>query len=125
VNRHANRARGVVQPALDRLTDPQSGVGGELEPASPVELLRSADQPDHALLDQIPESEALALVLLRDRNDKAEVGVDHPVLRGHVATLDALGQLNLLGGGEQGVATRLVEELLQGIEATLVLPALG
>ena len=35
------------------------------------------------------------------------------------------GQLNLLCGGEQGIATSLVQELLQRIEATLVLPALG
>src|SRR5437763_6315145 len=78
MNRHANRARGVVQPALDRLTDPQRRVGGELESTSPVELLGSADQPDHALLDQIAQREALALVLLRDRDDEAQVRIDHP-----------------------------------------------
>src|SRR5581483_2801378 len=125
VNRHANRARGVVQPALNRLTDPQRRVGGELEAAPPVELLRGADQPDDSLLDQVAESETLALVLLGDGDDQPEVRIDHPVLGRHVAALDALGQLDLLSRREQGVAASLVQELLQGVEAALVLPALS
>src|SRR6185437_9333762 len=122
VHRHADRARGVVQPALDRLTDPQRRVRGELEASAPVELLGGANKPDHALLDEVAKRETLALVLLRDGHDEAEVRIDHPILRGHVSALDALGQLDLLSSREQRVTARLVEELLQGIEATLVLP---
>ena len=57
----------------------------------------------------------MALVLLRDRNDEAEVRVDHQILRLLVAALDALRELDLLRGGEQLVAAGLVQEELQGV----------
>src|SRR5215213_7276847 len=43
VHRDADRARLVRDAALDRLADPESGVGRELVAAAPVELLRRAD----------------------------------------------------------------------------------
>ena len=57
----------------------------------------------------------MALVLLRDRHDEAEVGVDHQILRLLVAALDELGELHLLGGRQQLVAARFVEEELEGV----------
>ena len=60
-------------------------------------------------------SELLALVLLRDRDDQAQVRVDHALLGGDVALLDPLGELDLLGGGQQRVAADLVEEELQRV----------
>jgi len=57
----------------------------------------------------------VALVLLRDRHDEAEVRVHHPVLRRLVALLDELGELDLLRGGEQRVAARFVKEELERV----------
>src|SRR5215213_4153130 len=115
VDGQADRAGGVLETTLDGLTDPQRRVGRELEALPPVELLGSADQAQHALLDQVAQGEALALVLARYRDHQPEVGVDHPVLGNHVAALDALGELNLLSSGEQRVLPRLVEEELQAV----------
>ena len=57
----------------------------------------------------------MALVLLGDRDDEAEVRVHHPVLRGLVSALDPLGQRDLLLRREQRVAPGLVEEELEGV----------
>src|SRR4051812_26043940 len=65
VDGQANRARRVLQAALDRLPDPQGRVGRELEALAPVELLGRANQAEHALLDEVAERQAVALVLAR------------------------------------------------------------
>ena len=70
---NADRARLVGQRAGDRLADPPGGVGGELEALAVVELLRGADEPERALLDQVEEWEALVAVVLGDRDDQAQV----------------------------------------------------
>jgi hypothetical protein len=57
----------------------------------------------------------VALVLLRDRHDQAEVRVDHQLLRLAIAALDALRELDLLGRRQQPVTPRLVQEELQRI----------
>src|SRR5207344_1083997 len=62
MGRDPDRPAGVVQAALDRLTDPQRRVGGELVPAAPVELLGSPNQAQHGLLDQVLHREAKALI---------------------------------------------------------------
>src|SRR5256884_2832245 len=54
-------------------------------------------------LDQIEERQALVAVVLGDRDDQAQVGLDHPRLRLHVALLDLLGQLDLLRSEERRV----------------------
>src|SRR5215213_2038583 len=59
-----DRPRLVRDTALNRLADPPRRVRRELEPAAPVELLDSADQPDDALLDQVEQREPVPLVLL-------------------------------------------------------------
>ena len=92
----ANRPAGVVQAALDRLLDPQNRVGGELVATPVIELLGSADQPEHRLLDQVLHGEAVALVAAGELDDQAKVRVDEPLLGGQVALLDALGELDLL-----------------------------
>ena len=80
-----------------------------------VELLDRANQPEHALLDQVRERQALALVLACDGDHEPQVRVDHALLRREVAALDALGELDLVRAGEQRVTTRLVEEELEGV----------
>ena len=115
VRREADRPRRVGEAALDALPDPQRRVRRELEALAPVELLRGADQPEGALLDEVAQRQPEALVATRLRDDEAQVRVDHAVLGIDVAALDALGELDLLGGGQQLVARRLVEERLQRV----------
>ena len=57
----------------------------------------------------------MALVALGDRDDEAQVRVDHQVLGFLVAALDPLGELDLLLGGEQLVAAGLVQEQLERV----------
>ena len=85
VDGKADRPAGVLEPTLDRLTDPQGRVRREAEALAPVELLDRADEPQHPLLDQVAEGEALALIAARVGDHQAEVGVDHAFLGGKVA----------------------------------------
>ena len=101
VDGDADRPRLVGDRPRDRLADPPGRVGRELVAAAVVELLDRADQAERTLLDQVEEGEAAAEVTLGDRDDEAQVGLDHVPLRGHVALLDPLRQRDLLGGGEQ------------------------
>jgi hypothetical protein len=57
----------------------------------------------------------LVAVVLRDRDDQAEVALDHAPLRLHVAALDPLGELDLVGGRQQRVAPDLAEKELQRV----------
>ena len=52
----------------------------------------------------------MTAVPLGDRDDEAQVRVDHALLRREVATLDALGESDLLSGVEQLVAADLGQE---------------
>src|SRR5436190_6504325 len=115
VHGHPDRARLVRERAGDRLPDPPGRVGRELEALAVVELLRRANEPDRPLLDQIEERQALVPVLLRDRHDEAEVRLDHLLLRGVVAALDPLRELDLLRGGEQVDLADVLEEQLQRV----------
>ena len=89
VDRDADRARLVGERAGDRLADPPGRVGRELEALAVVELLRRADEAERPLLDQVEERQALVAVVLRDRDDEPQVGLDHLLLRVEVAALDA------------------------------------
>ena len=97
------------------LADPVRRVGRELEAAAPVELLGRADQAEDPLLDEVEQRQLVLRVALGDRDDEREVGVDHPLLGLRVALLDALGELDLLLGGQQRVAADLVEEQAQRV----------
>jgi hypothetical protein len=57
----------------------------------------------------------LVAVVLGDRDDEAQVRLDHPLLRRPVAALDQLGELDLLRGGEQRVAPGLAQEELERV----------
>jgi len=101
------------------LADPPRGVGGELEAASPVELLHGAHQAEGALLDEIEEGETATAVALRDRHHETEVGLDHLLLGRLVARLDPLGEAYLVGGGEQRHPADVLEEQLQRVGGLL------
>ena len=101
--------------ALHRLADPPGRIRRELEAAAPVELLDRAVQPERALLDQVEERDAEAAVALRDRDDEAEVRLDHAALRARVAALDRLREHDLVGGGQQLVLADVGEEELQAV----------
>ena len=111
----ADRPAVVLQPALERLADPKCPVCRELEATAPVELLDRPDQAEHALLDEVLHREAMALIAAGLGDDQPKVGVDHPFLGGQVTTLDALGQVDLLLGGEQRVRTGGTQEQVKRV----------
>ena len=115
VNRHADRARLVGERAGDRLADPPRRVGRELVALAPVELLGGAHEADRPLLDQVEERQPLVAVALGDRDDEAQVRLDHLLLRAMVAALDPLRELDLLRGGQQVDLADVLEEELQRI----------
>src|SRR6266545_4730105 len=115
VDGHADRAGLVRERTRDRLADPPRGVGRELEAFAVVELLRRANEADRPLLDQIEEGQALVAVLLGDRDDEAQIRLDHLLLRAVIAALDALRQLDLLRGGEEVDLADVLEKELQRV----------
>src|SRR5918999_123352 len=125
-----------------RLADPPRGVGRELEPSAPVELLDRPDETKVAFLNEVEQRQAGPRVLLRDRDHQPEVRLNEaalrrsPVLelalesrplvcgrplerlegrRGLLALLDRLGQLDLLDIGKERVATDLVQILAKQV----------
>jgi hypothetical protein len=101
VHRDADGPALVGDRARHGLANPPRGVRGELVAAAVVELLDGADEAQRTLLDQVQERQAAAEVALGDRDDQPQVGLDHRLLGGHVAALDALGERHLLLGGQQ------------------------
>ena len=96
VHGQADGAPGVGDAAGDGLTDPPRGVGRELEALAPVELLDGVHEAEVALLDEVEEGQAGGLVLLGDRDDQAQVGLDEGAL-GVLTLADGLAQLALAG----------------------------
>ena len=74
--------RPAVQAALDRLLDPEHGVGGELVAATPIELrqarIASASPPGRCRRGRA----RAALVAARELDHQAQVGVDQLLLGG-------------------------------------------
>src|SRR4051812_941691 len=115
VHGDADRARLVGERAGDGLADPPGRIRGELEALAVVELLGCADQAERALLDEVEEGQALVAVVLRDRDDEAQVRLDHLLLGVEVAALDALGEVDLLLRREQTDLADVLEEQLQRV----------
>src|SRR5574342_614837 len=80
VHRDPDGAGLVGDGARDRLADPPGGVRRELVAATVLELVHGLHQADVPLLDQVEELEPAVRVLLRDRDDETEVGLDHLLL---------------------------------------------
>src|SRR6266540_4383180 len=119
VDGHADRPRLVRERARNCLPDPPGRVRRELEPLAVVELLGGAHEPDRSLLNQIEEGQTLVPVLLRDRNDEAEIRLDHLLLRSMVPALDPLRELDLLGGGQERDLADVLQEELQRVGRNL------
>src|SRR4051794_40138190 len=119
VDRDADRPALVGDRPRHGLADPPRGIRRELVAAAVVELLDRADQAQRPLLDEIEEREPAAQVALGDRDDEAQVGLDHLRLGDHVAALDALGELDLLLGGQQRHAPDRAQVQAQRVEARL------
>src|SRR5436190_8241580 len=115
VHGDADRRRLVRHCTLAGLANPPGRVRRELVAATPVELLDGTVQPDHALLDQVEQGQVVPLVALRNRDDEAQVAVDHPLLCSRVAALEALRQCDLLRRGEEPVPARPVHEERQRV----------
>src|SRR5262252_3489999 len=80
VHGDANGAGLVGDGAGDGLADPPRGVDGELVAAAVLELVHGLHEADVAFLDQVEELQSAVRVLLRDRDDEAEVGLHHLLL---------------------------------------------
>ena len=122
VDGQADGAARVGDAALDRLTDPPGGVGGELEALAPVELLDGVDEAEVALLHEVEERHARRLVALGDRHDQAEVRL-HELTLGVLALADQLLEVSLLGAGEALVDG--LEGLARGLAGLDVLGEAG
>jgi hypothetical protein len=72
-----------------------------------------------AFLDEVEEGETLVAIVLRDRDDEPQVALDHAALGLHVAALDALGELDLVRGGQERVPPDLAQEELEGVSCRL------
>jgi hypothetical protein len=81
VHRNSDSPRLVGDGSRDRLADPPGRVGRELVAAPVLKFIDRFHQSDVALLDEIQELQAAIRVLLRDRDDEAQVGLDHLLLR--------------------------------------------
>src|SRR3954454_6487868 len=119
VDRDADRAALVGDRARHGLANPPRRVRRELVAAPVVELLDRADQPERPLLDEVEERQPAAQVALGDRDDEAQVGLDHLRLSGHVAALDALGEVDLLLRRQERHAPDRAQVEAQRVEARL------
>jgi hypothetical protein len=115
VDGQADRAALVGHAAADGLADPPRRVGRELVAAAVVELLDRAEQPEVALLDEVEQRQALALVALRDGDDEPEVRLDEALLGALAVAVDLVelaaaldGQLLRLADQPLGLQTGLV-----------------
>ncbi len=101
--------------ALNRLADPPRRVRRELVATAPVELLDGAVEAERSLLNQIEERHAQAAIALCDRDDKAEVRLDHAPFCKQVTALDRFRESDFLVSGEQFVAADVRKEELQRV----------
>ena len=96
------------------MTDPPSGICGELVPAEVVELIDGFHQTDVAFLDQVQELESAIGVTLSDRNHQPEIRLDQ-LLFGRLGfqfpALDNLQSTSQLGGARAGFFFELLNAL--------------
>ena len=121
VDRDPDRASLVGYRPGDGLPDPPRRVGRELEALAVVELLDGPHEADVALLDQVEQGDAAAGVLFGDGDDEPQVRLGKVGLGPPVAALDAPGEVDLLGLGEEGGLADLVQVHLDGVAGVAAL----
>ena len=114
VHRDPDRVGLVRDRALAGLADPPRRVGRELEALAVVELLDRPVEADRAVLDQVEQRQAVALIALAIETTSRRFAF---VIRSFatIAALDPLRERDLLGGGQKLVAADLVQEELQAV----------
>ena len=95
MHRDADRAGLVGNRTRHGLANPPGRIRRELEALAVIELLDGPNQTERTLLDQIKEGQTTPKVALGNRDDEAQVGLDHLTLGSHVAFLDPLRQIDL------------------------------
>ena len=115
VHGQAHRARLVHDGPLDALAYPPGGIGGKTEPAFRLELVDGPHQADVALLDHVEQDHAAVDVMLGDRNDQAQIVLDHGLPGFEVALLGQSGVMHLLRRRQQRPRADLVQIVLRGI----------
>jgi hypothetical protein len=97
------------------LADPPRRVRRELEALAVVELLDGPHQPYVPFLDEVQKGDAAAGVLFGDGDDEPQVRPRQVGLGLAVAALDAFGEVDLLGLGEERGFADLVQVHLDGV----------
>ena len=108
---------GLLGQSLEyRLAYPPHGVGYELEAAGLVELLGGLDKTQVALVDQVGKAQSLILVLFRNRNDEAEIGLrQRQLLEGRLVPFAySLCQFHFLIHPDKLLPADLLKILVQG-----------
>ena len=92
------------------LANPPDSIGYELEATRLIEFLRSANQSNVAFVDQVGQRQTLMLILLGNRHNETQVGIDQLLfctLTGAATFADLLCQFDFLFNGDHGHASNL------------------
>ena len=85
----------------DRLANPPHGVGDKLESTGFIKPLCGLDKAQISFIDQVSKREALVLVLLGNRNNKAKIRFGEFFKGDLVTFLDSLRQFYFFVGGKK------------------------
>jgi len=110
-----DRATVLLDGALEGLADPPGGVGRELEPALPVELLDGTEQAEGTLLDEVDHLDAAVLVATGPVQYEAQVRRDHLLLGLFVAGRHSLGEFDLFVVVGHGVTVKVSHQETQHV----------
>ena len=116
VQRQAHDTALLGNGLKDTLAYPPYGIGDEFETTSLIKFLSSLYQSDVTFVDQVGQRQTLMLILLGDRNDKAEVGSHQTLLCSlalRTALTDGLCQLDLLINSYKWLTTDLHKVLIE------------
>jgi hypothetical protein len=108
IARQANEAGLLIKRPADGLTNPEGGIGGELEASTPVELVDRVLETQVAFLNQVAQIHPLGEgVAAGDGDDQPEVGADEAIF----------GRSGGTDFGVEGRISRTVGELPRGLVA--------
>src|SRR5450759_182567 len=114
VQRYANDPRLLGKRLENGLADPPHRVRDEFDTLRLVELVRRANEAEVALVDQIGKRDALVLILLGHRYDKAQVRPHQLVERLLVVHADPSRQRRFFIAGNQRIDADVPEILIEG-----------